>query len=332
MSIPLAIMATDDYLCAPENLAQIPNGYEVQVCADWRDWPTPQLLERCRQVEIIVTGRHSPRLPEDLIADRGRLRWLSHLHGTIRHLVTKAHLEAGLIVTNWGDTIRPISEGGVVLLLCMIKQVVELNHLCTTGSDRRIWQDYHATVQGMDVGLYGFGPIGRQCGSMLAPLGARLAVYDPYAESLPDGVRRCRSLDELFGSCQAVIVACGLNDQTRGSVGRDLLEKLPQGGILVNIARGAIVVERDLAAMVGAGRILAACDVIEDESNWPGSPLAGLPGAVLTRHTIGRGKGFGPDSRPLRPLPDFLLENLHAWLDGRGLKYEVTADIYDLKT
>jgi hypothetical protein len=69
------------------------------------------LLRKCRSVEVILTGRASPGLPPALAHDFGRLRYVCHLYGTIRHLVTKAHLQAGLLVSNWGENVFGVAEG-----------------------------------------------------------------------------------------------------------------------------------------------------------------------------------------------------------------------------
>jgi phosphoglycerate dehydrogenase-like enzyme len=332
MAIDLAILAEDPFMRAAENLRRIPEAYDVHDFSSWRDWSRQELLDRIRQVEVVLTGRISPRLPDALADDPGELRWVCHFYGTVRHLLRREHIESGLLVTNWGNARRPVAEGAVALLLAMLKQIKQLDRYCTTGQDRRIWQHYFPTLPQMRTGLYGLGPIGQHVARMLLALGANLCYYDPHAEHAPPELTRCDSLDELFESSDAVVVICGLNDQTRGSVGRDLLEKLPQGGVLVNVARGPIVVEEELARLVAAGRILAGCDVIEDESSWPDSPLAGLEGSVLTRHRVGRGKGYPPDKEPLRPIPDYVLDNLRAYANGGQMIHAIPAPLYDLKT
>ncbi len=331
--IPLLILAADDQLYHPRNLQQLAEaGYRVTAGRDWKQWSPSELLAHCRAAEVIITGRRSPHLPEGLIDDPGRVRWLCHLHGTVRHLVSREHIAAGLQVTNWGDTPRPVAQGSIALLLATLHQVMALDRYARTGRDERICQHYLTDLPQMQVGLYGYGPIGRQIAEKLKGLGATVAIHDPYASDVPGDIRICPSLETLFETSHAVIVICGLNEQTRGSVTRQLLERLPQGGVLINTARGPIVEEQALADLVGAGRILAGCDVIEDESNWPASPLAQVEGAILTRHQIGIGVGQPPERREHEPLPDFVMDNLTAYREGRPLQHLVSADVYDLKT
>jgi phosphoglycerate dehydrogenase-like enzyme len=332
--IPLLLLTGEAHIHDPANLARIPDAYDVRDGSGWPEWSPEQLLKACRDAEVIVTGRRSPRLPEGLIERPGRVKWVCHLYGTIRHLLRREHLEAGITVTNWGDTIRPVSEGTLALLMCQLRQIPLLDRYSETG-ERSVCvkQDYAVQLRGMRVGLYGCGPIGGQLAASLVALGAGLAIYDPYMDEPPPGdVKVCETLEELFESVPAVCVMCGLNDQTRNTVTRDLLERLPQGGVLINTARGEIVDEDALAELVSAGRLLAGCDVIRNEGDWPGSPLAGLNGATLTRHAVGQGINHPVGGEASRPLPQHYLDNLAAYAAGRPLEHTIPPKMYDLKT
>jgi phosphoglycerate dehydrogenase-like enzyme len=328
----LGILAGDAVFKTAASREFLSSLFEVHDFSDWRSYDPVTLLEKCRSVDVVVTGRSSPRLPPGLAAHRGRLRYVCHLHGTIKHLVDKSLLEAGLIVTNWGNAVDGVAEGAMALLLCQLKQISTLNAWTKGAADERIHQTFPATLTGRDVGLYGFGPIGRHMARMLEPFEPRIAVYDPFAKYIPAQIRRCVTLRELFASCQIISIHCGLNNQTKMSVTRELLELLPQGGIVINTARGDIVDENALAELVAAKRLLAGCDVVHNEKNWTSSPLAPLPGAILTRHKIGSGKGYPPGQEPEPALPDHAKTNLRAFAEGKPLIHVVTAEEYDLKT
>jgi glycerate dehydrogenase len=191
------------------------------------------------------------------------------------------------------------------------------------------------SLRKLPVGLYGYGPIGRHMGRMLQAFGARVSIYDPYARDVPAGVLQCATLRELFGTSVAVSIHCGLNDATKGSVTRELLDLLPQGGVLVNTARGAIVVEEDLAAALKAGRIVAGIDVIADEHGadaWQRSALAACPNVILTQHRVSGSRHYPPGYEPPRELPEFAVTNLEAFAAGKPLINVIAAEIYDLKT
>ncbi len=331
----LGILAADEHLRDKALWAALAGEYEVLDYSAWPTWDEATLLARLREVEVLVTGRKSPQLPAGLAGNFGHLKWVAHLHGTIRHLVAKPLIEAGLIVTNWGDAVKGVAEGAMALLFACLKQLPAMDHWSRTGEDRRTPRAFADTLSNADVGLYGFGPIGRHMGRMLEAFGATVAVYDPHATDLPPHVRRCATLRELFSTCAILSIHCGLNEATAGSVTRELLMLLPQGGILINTARGGIVVEEDLAAVVADGRIWAGIDVIADEHGanaWERTPLAKLANVILTRHKVGgqRPTAAGPPAK--FELPEFLVRNLRAFADGEPLAHVITAGVYDLKT
>lgn len=330
--ITLGVLAGDDVFKHDHIRKQLEEGYRVTYWPDAAHLPPAEVVARCRTVEVVIGSRQTPRLPDELAGNFGRLRYFCYFHGTIRHMAAKSLLEAGLIVTNWGDQVAGVAEAAMALLLCQLKQLPLLHRKVIGGEDQRICQEFPCTLAGRDVGLYGFGPIGRHMYRMLQPFDARIAIYDPYARDIPADVRVCSTLRELFSTCQIISVHCGLNDVTRNSVTAELLALLPQGAVFVNTARGYIVDEQALAHAVAAGRISAGIDVIHNERDWPASPLAPHPQVVLTGHRAGGGKGYPPGHEPPPKLPGFVLENLRAYREGKPLKYVVTAQEYDLKT
>jgi phosphoglycerate dehydrogenase-like enzyme len=322
------------------------NGFDLELVArqltrhqwtewvDWRDWDPATLTAHCRAVDAVVMGRAAPRLPDALITDRGRLRLLAYCHGSIRHLVSHEHITAGLLVSNWGDQVFGVAEAALALMLACLKQLPTLTRKISSDwqRDDRICQDYPCSLRGAKVGIYGFGPIGRHMELLLRPFAGEVRIYDPYAKDIPPTVRSLPTLRELFAWADIVSIHCGLNQTTQDSVTAELLDQLPQGGILINTARGLIVDEAALAERVAAGRLLCGVDVIRDERNWIRSPLMGLDGAILTGHIIGSGKGYSKGKAPPRGLPDFVVHNLDA-LDGRGEFINlISAEEYPLKT
>ncbi|MCC5843536.1 MAG: hypothetical protein JJU05_04720 [Verrucomicrobia bacterium] len=330
-----ALAMADDYPWEDILVNQLA-GLDVEIWPDCLDWDEAELTRRLRGVDAVVTGRKSPRIPDALIQEPGCLRAVLHCHGGVRQLVRKEHLLSGITVTNWGTQIGGgVAEGALALMLACLKQLRSLHDWAESGKeeDPRIYQNYRCTLFGAKIGIYGYGPIGRRMAMLLEPFSPQLAVYDPYAVELPAGVKRCETLEELFNHSDMVTLHCGLNDVTRNSVTADLLDRLPQGGILVNTARGAVVDEEALAERVHAGRLLAGVDVVcEEGSAWGKTPLAGTRNAILGAHAISKGKGVEPGlSRP-RQLAKFVVENLRALAEDAPLKNVITPEMYDLKT
>jgi len=330
-----AMAMADDYPWEDILASQLA-GLDVEIWPDCLDWDEVELTRRLRGVDAVVTGRESPRMPDTLIQDPGRLRAVLHGHGGVRQLVRKEHLLSGITVTNWGTGGGgSVAEGALALMLACLKQLRSLHDWAEGGKedDPRIYQNYACSLYGAKIGIYGYGPVGRKMALLLEPFSPRLAVYDPHAAELPSGALRCATLEALFDHSDIVTLHCGLNDVTRNSVTAGLLDRLPQGGILVNTARGAIVDEEALAARVHAGHLLAGVDVVREEGpRWRDTPLAGTRNAVLGGHALSKGKGAEPGRCRPRRLAGHVVENMRALADGSPLQNVITPDMYDLKT
>jgi phosphoglycerate dehydrogenase-like enzyme len=101
-----------------------------------------------------------------------------------------------------------------------------------------------------------------------------------------------------------VVLTVPLDDSTRGLVDADFLAALPDGALVVNVARGAVVDTEALVAELTAGRLLAALDVTDPEPLPPGHPLWSAPGVLLSPHVGGATSAFRP--RAVRMLQEQL--------------------------
>lgn len=330
------LMADDGYDW--DEVARQLDGLDWERWPDCRDWDETELVARSRSVDAIVTGRRSPALPEALIEDRGSLRLLAHSHGTVKHLVTQAHLEAGLLVSNWGDgSGAGVAEAAVLLTMACLKQLQATQQFIANDwnreTDPRIHHSFPATLAGRPVGIYGYGPIGSKYAAMVQVYGAEVAIYDPFATDVPDSIRVCADLDELFRTCDVISVHCGLNDATRGSVNAERLAMLPQGGVVVNTARGPVIDEDALVAEVQAGRLRVGLDVVCQENRWAQHPLQGHPQAILTGHlAAGNGKGPPPEEKKKPGLTGHVVNNLRALAEGRALENLIAVERFAIKT
>jgi phosphoglycerate dehydrogenase-like enzyme len=118
----------------------------------------------------------------------------------------------------------------------------------------------------------------------LAPLGAAVTLVGRTAR---DGVRGIAELPDLLPHHRVLVIATPLTTQTRGLIGRAELAALPDGSIVVNIARGAILDTDALVAELLSGRLRAGLDVTDPEPLPPQHPLWAAPNLILTPHMGG---------------------------------------------
>jgi len=292
-----------------------------------------------RAFDVLLIGWSSAPIPPSIATDPGRVRYICSVTGSIRDAVPRAVIEAGIPVTNWGDTPAfGIAEGAMTLLLAVLKEIrshIETKAAGRWSADRIEWQ---SSLRDLRVGLYGLGVIGLRFVELIRPFQPALSVFDPFAPYLPDGVTRVDSLDALFAANDAIVIHAALTDQTRASVDARRLAMLPDGGILINTARGAIVDQPALFAELASGRLRAGLDVLDDHGkDWLAEkdPARQWPNLILTAHRVGgsRWPERNPDGRlKFGHMHSVCLDNIHRFAAGQPLLFAFDLDRYDRST
>lgn len=137
------------------------------------------------------------------------------------------------------------------------------------------------------VGVMGLGNLGRAALGRLQPLGFQLSGWNRSLKDVPGG--RCYvgpgQLDEFLAQCDIVVNMLPLTPETKGILNAATLARLPQGAGLINVGRGAHLVEQDLLAALNEGRVGGAVlDVLTQEPASPGNPFWKHPRVLLTPH------------------------------------------------
>ena len=157
--------------------------------------------------------------------------------------------------------------------------------------------NYHARtsrmgrdIAGRTLGIIGFGRIGRRVGEVAHnAFGMKVVYHDivaPPAEAEARAGARRVSLDELLTSCEYVTIHVPLDASTRRMIDRDALARMRPDAILINCARGPVVVEAAVAEALDERRLWGyGSDVFEDEPPGPDHPLIGRTDVFLTPHS-----------------------------------------------
>lgn len=136
------------------------------------------------------------------------------------------------------------------------------------------------------LGIFGYGNIGRIVAARAKGLGMHVAAYDPYVNEevfTADGVTNME-LDELVRTSDYFTFHSPLNDKTRGIMNAERIQSMKPGARIINCARGGLIDEQALFEALESGHLAgAALDVYENEPP-EGSPLLGLENVVLTPH------------------------------------------------
>lgn len=165
--------------------------------------------------------------------------------------------------------------------------------------------------------LVGYGAIGRAIEDRLVPFECEVVRV---ARSARDGVHAFAELSDLLPTADVVILIVPLTDETRGMVDARFLAAMKEGALLVNVARGAVMVTDDVVAALEAGRVRLATDVAEEEPLPAGHPLWTAPGALITPHVGGASSAMWPRAHRL------VRDQLHRFAAGEPLANVITGD------
>ena len=170
-------------------------------------------------------------------------------------------------------------------------------------------------LAGKTMGIVGFGSIGREVGRLAQAFGMEVLAYSrtkrPELET-----EHCRfvTLEELFERSDVISLHCPLFPETEGMINRSAIEKMKDGVLLLNTARGQLIVEEDLRAALDRGKVGgAALDVVAKEPISPDNPLLGAENIILTPHIA-----WAPKESRQR-LMDIAVGNLKAFVDGKAV-------------
>ena len=135
------------------------------------------------------------------------------------------------------------------------------------------------------AGIIGFGRIGQTTGRIMKALGMKVIAYDLFPNDFGKEIGEYVSLDELLAQSDVVFLHCNLTKENTGLIGKENIAKMKDGAILINNARGQLIVEEDVAEALKSGKLYAAgLDVVYSEPIKADNPLLGIPNCIITPH------------------------------------------------
>ena len=167
--------------------------------------------------------------------------------------------------------------------------------------------------------LVGYGHIGQAVESRLAPFEVDVVRVARTARTSDDGrvVHGIDALPALLPEADVVVLVVPLTPETTGLVDAAFLARMRPGALLVNVARGPVVVTDDLVDALTEGRVTAALDVTDPEPLPPEHPLWTAPGVLISPHVGGNTTAFLPRAHRL------VEAQLRRWVRGEPLVNEV---------
>jgi phosphoglycerate dehydrogenase-like enzyme len=266
----------------PSELGDVPAGLRYEVVPTLDEVPAS-----VGEVELVVTPYDLGDQLGEAVKGMERLRVVQTLTAGVD--AVRPSVPAGVTLCN-GRGIHDTSTAELAFLL-VLAGLRDLPRF-VRAQDRREWSPaWRGALAGKRVAVVGAGSIASALQRRLEAFEAEVTMVGRTAR---DGVRATDELPSLLPEQDVVVLLVPLTDATRGLVDADFLAALPDGALLVNVARGAVVDTDALLAELGTGRLRAALDVFETEPLPDDSPLWDARGLILTPHVGGLSDAMWP--------------------------------------
>ena len=161
------------------------------------------------------------------------------------------------------EQISSTAEHAFALMLSLIRNIPR--SFDSVKNHKWDWQDFVGRqIDSLNIGIVGFGRLGKMMSKYCHSFGARVYVYDPYVE-IDDEYFKCESLEQLLKICDVISLHVHVNEKTKYMINKSVLDQ-SNPFFLVNTSRGEIVKEQDIVESLESGKIIGyATDVLESE-------------------------------------------------------------------
>jgi glycerate dehydrogenase len=274
------------------------------------------IVERAREGELVFTNKVVLGRAE--FAKLPRLRYIGVLATGYNVVDVAAARERGIVVTNipaYGT--RSVAQMTFALILELTQHV---GHHAQTVRDGRwseskdfcYWNFPLMELEGLTLGLLGFGRIGRAVAEVGLAFGMKVIAFDPGVTSnVMTGVTFVDQ-ETLFRQSDIISLHCPLTSENAGLVNAASLALMKPTAFLINTSRGPLIKEAELADALNAGRIAGAgLDVLAVEPPLPDNPLLKAKNCLITPHIS------WATTAARRRLMETAVNNLRAFVAGK---------------
>lgn len=296
--------------------ARAARDYDVRLNPEDRLFSSDEIIAMSSEVDAILSC-HSEMFDSEVVAKLfERVKIIANHSVGVDHCDLNALKAKGIVVTNTPDVLSDATaEIALLLMLAAARRAGEGDRLVRTGQ----WKSWSPAfmvgtqMTGKRLGIVGMGRVGRAFAKIVQGFGMEIHYYNrkPLPPEQEAGAIYHSSIEDLLPHAQFLSLHCPATPETFDLMNEQRLNMLPDGAILVNTARGALVDEAALIAALKSGKLAAAgLDVFKTEPG--GNPeLAKLDNVVMLPH-------IGSATKETRDAMGFrALDNLDAFFAGK---------------
>ncbi len=311
----IKIVVLDGYTLNPGDISWDPLK-EIGDLAVYNTTEPGQIEARAGDAEIILTNK--TLLTKETLRLLKRASYIGVLATGYNVVDTAAARESGMAVTNipaYGTS--SVAQMTFALLLEMCHHVWMHSEAVKDGQWTKsgyfcFWNYPLIELAGKTMGIIGYGRIGRTVGSLAQCFGMDVLAFDEFRDSsLESETMKYSDLGHLLKNSDIISLHCPLTDSTKGIINSNTISSMKDGVMIINTARGPLIVEEDLRAALDGGKVAyAAVDVLSKEPPDMDNPLIGAKNCIITPHI-----SWAPKESRQR-LMQIAADNLRKYLAG----------------
>jgi D-3-phosphoglycerate dehydrogenase len=258
-------------------------GFDVELGVDW---DADELARRIGEFDGILI-RSATAVTAELLDRAERLRAIGRAGVGVDNVDVEAATRRGIVVANAPQSnVITAAEHTLALLLALARNVPQAHAALVGGRwDRSLYNGVELYEK--TLGILGFGRIGQLVAQRARAFGMRVLAFDAYVaeERFRElGVEHAESADRVYAESDFVTVHLPKTPDTENWLDAAAFAKMKDGVRVLNVARGPLVVDEDLAAALDSGKVGgAALDVFREEPVTD-HPLFGRPNVIVTPH------------------------------------------------
>ena len=268
-----------------------------------------KLIEEAKDADAMILANMP--MSADVLRACPDLKFIDIAFTGVDHVGLEAAKEKGIAVSNAsGYSNEAVSELVLGMALSLARNMREVEGRCREGKTKDGLVGWE--LKGKTIGIIGLGKIGSRTAELFHAFGCDiLAQSRTIHKDVPAYIKQVPQ-EELLANADIVVLHCPLNDSTRGMIDAKKLAMMKPTAMLINVARGPVVVEKDLADALANGVIACAgIDVFDKEPPLDlDEPLLGCRNCLVTPHVAFASR----ESMSLRA--EIVFDNLDAWMNG----------------
>lgn len=277
--------------------------------------PPELVVERLDGADVAMVNKV---VLDEAVLKKTKLKLILETATGLNNIAVDFAKQSGIVVKNVADySTQSVVQHTFALIFAFLSRISYYDTWTKNGAwcESEIFTDFSRMTQNLEGkkhGIIGLGTIGKEVARLSEAFGAKVCYHSTSGKNLNARFENL-GLDELLCECEIISIHAPLNEKTKNLLPYDKLKLLKTGAILINVGRGGIVNETDLARILDEREIYAGLDVLETEPMLKNHPLLSIKNKerlIITPHIAWASK------ESLQRLIKAVYDNLKEWLEN----------------